>query len=703
MGLDCGVMAMSRAERQHSQDGWLLEAFATADVVGFECDLATGRVRRSPNSVSILGLPVEGDASHWLDILLPEDRCYYVNALQMLTPAAPRYELEYRVKHGTSGRRLWVLDRGEVCFQPDGARAGLRGAVMSLSTRVRRELELRQDGRLSSVAFAAARMGAWHFDPMENVVSCSDELLEMFGLSRSAFDGSPAMLENVMHPDDVQAWRTSGGGPFAATESFEVEFRGRGARGEVRWYLSRGEVARRHDGAVIESYGVIIDITQRKAVEQAAAHLAAIVASSEDAIISKSVAGIVTSWNRGAERLFGYNAAEMVGTPVSRILERGDAEEESILGAIARGETIAAYESIRTRKDGSRVPVSLTASPILDASGRVVGASTIARDLTERLQHLEVLRQSETRLRLALKGARAGAWDYDSLSGQMHWSQEMFELHGLDPAGEVPDERTRLSLIEPAHRERVRSAMKTALAEGLSIAIEFPILRPDGRELWAAMSGDVVMDADGRSLGARGILQDVSERKALEQRQAVLLRELSHRVKNSLAIILSIARQTLHSHNDPRAFVEAFEGRVRSLAQSHNLLTEGEISSARVGDIIRGQLSGLVGDLGDRLELRGPDVSLAAEQATQLGMILHELGTNAVKYGALSSDSGRVSIRWLASRKRLCLTWRERGGPAIEAPPVKSGFGTRLIDSSCKRVSRRFERLGLTARFELLI
>jgi PAS domain S-box-containing protein len=695
---------ISTADRQSSESArWLFEAVAAADVVAFDCDLADGTVRRSSNSMSILGLPEAGDADSWLDLLLPQDRCYYATSLQSLTPESPRYELEYRVQHGSNGERLWVLDRGEVRFGPAGDRIGIRGAITSMSTRLRRELEFTEGARLSSVAFAAARMGAWHYDPMENVISCSDELLAMLGLSRASFDGTLATLETVLHPDDVQLWRSSGEGPFAANEPFEVEFRGRGARGEVRWYLSRGEVARRNDGTVIETYGVIIDITERKTAEQAAAHLAAIVASSEDAIISKSVAGIVTSWNRGAERLFGYSAAEMVGTPITRVLQRGNEEEAGILAAIARGETIAAYESMRIRKDGTPVRVSLTASPILDAMGRVVGASTIARDLTDRLQQLDVLRQSETRLRMALKGARAGAWDYDAQSGRMHWSQEMFDLYGLDPAGGVPDEKARLSLIEPSHRDRVKSDFRTALAEGRSIAIEFPVLRPDGSEMWAAMSGDVFMDPDGQPLGARGIVQDISERKALERRQAVLLRELSHRVKNSLAIILSIARQTFHAHSDPRAFVEAFEGRVRSLAQSHNLLTEGEISSARVSDIIRGQLSGLVGDLGDRLDLRGPDVALAAEQATQLGMILHELGANAVKYGALSSEEGRVSIRWLASRKRLCLTWRERGGPAIEAPPERSGFGTRLIDSSCKRVSRRFERSGLTARFELLI
>ncbi len=133
----------------------------------------------------------------------------------------------------------------------------------------------------------------------------------------------------MLHPDDVTLWKGTDEGPFLADDSFEVEFRGRGAGGEVRWFLSRGEVARRMDGTVIESYGVMIDITARKKAEQAAAHLAALVASSEDAIISKTVTGIVTSWNRGAERLFGYSAVEMIGASITRILHEKDAEEEA--------------------------------------------------------------------------------------------------------------------------------------------------------------------------------------------------------------------------------------------------------------------------------------------------------------------------------------------------------------------------------------
>ncbi len=302
-----------------------------------------------------------------------------------------------------------------------------------------------------------------------------------------------------------------------------------------------------------------------------------------------------------------------------------------------------------------------------------------------------------------MRGARAGAWDYDVIHHRMHWSQEIFELYGLDLTAGVPDDAGRLALIEPTHRKRVEREFQAALNEGRSIAIEFPILRPDGRETWTAMYGDVLLDPAGFPRAAYGISQDVTERKMLEKRQAVLLRELSHRGQEQPGDHMSIARQTLHAHNDPRAFVEAFEGRVRSLAQSHNLLTEGEIASARVGDIIRGQLAGIVGNIDDRLEINGTDLALPAEQATQLGLILHELATNAVKHGSLSADGGRVVIQWLASRGRLCLTWIECGGPPILSPPAKTGFGTRLIDASCKRVSRRFERSGLRARFELQI
>ena len=228
----------------------------------------------------------------------------------------------------------------------------------------------------------------------------------------------------------------------------------------------------------------------------------------------------------------------------------------------------------------------------------------------------------------------------------------------------------------------------------------YTVIRPDGTEIWTALAGDVVKDEHGRPVSARGIDQDITERKNWEKRQAMLLRELSHRVKNTLAVVQSVARQTLRSSPNPKSFVDAFEGRIRSLAASHSLLTEADWSGANMETIIRHQVSALVHDYEGRFRLRGPAVVLGAEVATQLGLVLHELATNAAKYGALSVPEGYVDVAWTATKTRLRLLWREHGGPGNGKQPDFSGFGTLLINSSALSVSRRFEPGGFVCKLE---
>ncbi len=232
------------------------------------------------------------------------------------------------------------------------------------------------------------------------------------------------------------------------------------------------------------------------------------------------------------------------------------------------------------------------------------------------------------------------------------------------------------------------------MLQGGSFTLEFPIIRPDGSEIWTALAGDVIKDSHGRAVGARGIDQDITERKNWEKRQASLLRELSHRVKNTLAVVQSVARQTLRSSPTPRAFVDAFEGRIRSLAISHSMLTEADWNGAQLAGVIRHQVPGSVSDWERRFQLRGPDVLLPAEAATRLGLVLHELATNAVKFGSLSVPEGRVDIVWSTRGGNLRLLWRETGGPEILGTPSQTGFGTMLIASSSLRVTRRYRRQG---------
>ena len=660
------MQALEGAMSEQANSDWTLQALNIARVVFYSIDYATGCIKFSNNS-EVIGLTSAANAAEWLERVYVEDRAYYDDALKVINAGKCAYEIEYRVHHAESGQQFWVLDRGQGVFDEVGHCTGIRGAIIDISTRVNMEQELRKASRLRSIVFEAGRMAAWHLDIVLDRFSCTDELLELLDIDRSHFDGTPRALEGAIHPDDRGAWRKAHQKTQTPGDRMEIEFRVLLRQGGVRWLLSRGEILWKSDGTPIESYGVMIDITSRKSTEEAASRLGAIVESSEDAIISNSLHGIVNSWNSGAERMFGYTAEEMIGESIMKIVPPDNAHEETnILSTIRKGEAISPFETVRLHRNGHTIDVSIAASPIRNGQGMVVGASTIARDVTERHRHMETLRQNEARLRLALRSARAGAWDYDLQKRELHWSPEMFALYGLDPSDGDPTRESLALQIVPSHRKRARMEFSKAILQGGSFTLEFPIIRPDSSEIWTALVGDIIKDEAGRAVSARGIDQDITERKNWEKRQAMLLRELSHRVKNSLAVIQSVARQTLRSSSSPRAFVDAFEGRIRSLAASHSLLTEGGWSGARLDVIIRNQAAPLMEDFPRRYKLRGPNVVLTAEVATQLGLVLHELATNAAKYGSLSVSGGCVGIIWTASNGTLRLLWRERGGPPLK-------------------------------------
>lgn len=310
------------------------------------------------------------------------------------------------------------------------------------------------------------------------------------------------------------------------------------------------------DGRMTGAVNMLIDITDRHAAEMEAAHLAAIVSSSDDAIVSKTLEGRIQSWNAGASRLFGYQPEEMVGQPITRIIPPElIAEEEEILSRLRRGERVEHFETVRLTKSGDRVNVSLGISPMHDKAGRVIGASKVARDITER--------------------------------------------------------------------------------------------------------------------------------KRAEEMQRLLMGELNHRVKNTLATVQSIANQMARSSRSPIEFAKGFSGRIQALAHAHGLLTQSAWQGAEILPLIRDQL--LADGVADgRISFSGPSVQLEPQPALHLALVLHELGTNARKYGALSVPEGKLSVDWevrTGKDRKLLLWWRESGGPLV-TQPQEPGFGTSLIGRS---------------------
>jgi PAS domain S-box-containing protein len=266
----------------------------------------------------------------------------------------------------------------------------------------RREVEsalVENDARFR-LATRTGKVGLWDWDILTDRVTWSDSLYVMHGIDESGFDGTVRGFRALIHPDDRERVHAAIDRALAEKEPYELEMRAVRPEGRVVWLYTNASVLRDGD-TPIRMIGATVDITERKLAENERSKLAAIVESSNDAIISKDLNSIIMSWNRAAESVFGYTADEVIGKPITILFpEDRLIEEEHILTRIRRGENVDHYETVRKRKDGSLVEISLSISPIRDEAGKIIGASKIARNITEKKAAAVALRESEIMHRL---------------------------------------------------------------------------------------------------------------------------------------------------------------------------------------------------------------------------------------------------------------------------------------------------------------
>lgn len=389
-------------------------------------------------------------------------------------------------------------------------------------------------------------------DAEGRITFCNDAAIELWGqrpeLGTAEFCGSWKLYypdgRSMPHGECPMAVALRTGQPVRGEEA--IAERPNGTRVPFQPYPTPLFDA---SGNLTGAVNMLVDITERKLAEQTANRLAAIVESSEDTIISKSLDGIITSWNGSAERMFGYSAEEVIGKSISILIpaERQH-EEPGILQRIRRGERIEHYETVRRRKDGSPLQVSLSVSPVKDAWGQIVGVSKIARDITAR--------------------------------------------------------------------------------------------------------------------------------KQAEAHQALLTGELQHRTKNLFAVVHAVASRSFVGKRTVEEAQAAVLSRLRSLAQTHIMLIEKEWQGADIEEVVRTEMS----PYAERVRIEGPSLILTSQVAQNFALAVHELATNAVKYGALSTMSGRVSITWtVAGHQRFTFRWQEEGGPPVKQPTQK-GFGSTVLE-----------------------
>jgi PAS domain S-box-containing protein len=391
--------------------------------------------------------------------------------------------------------------------------------------------------------------------------------------------------------------------------------------------------------------------------------------------------------------------------------------EMPLVTALESGREVREQEYTVVRPDGRRVTTIVNINPLRDAGGRVVGAINCIRDVTERKlideafrQSQEYLREQEQRLAATYEHAAIGIAEIDGEGRFLRVNEAICNITG-QPRHALLSGRL-FDRTHPEDKEADRdSFLRQVRGEVDGYSIEKRYIRQDGEVRWIAVKSTSVRDAENRFLYGVRVVQDVTERRQAEQSQQLLIDELNHRTKNTLAIVQSLFWQTARDKGASKELRDAFEGRLFALSKAHEQLTLGHWESAPLRDIIAAGIGPHLREQDNRIEMTGGLVVLKPKAALTLAMACHELTTNAAKYGALSVSSGKISIRWRrvgsvpGAPPRLLIEWRESGGPRVVVP-ARRGFGSVFVEASIAADLRgastiAFEEEGVRCTMEL--
>jgi PAS domain S-box-containing protein len=285
--------------------------------------------------------------------------------------------------------------------------------------------------------------------------------------------------------------------------------------------------------------------------------------------------------------------------------------------------------------------------------------------------------ESEQRRSMAIAAGKMGSWDWDWINGDWMWDDGQYRIFGVDPQSFEVTAANVEAMLHPDDAHALRQAMAQFAKGTTSYEAEFRITRPDGELRWCVGTAAATLDKSGRVIHVSGVTVDITERKRAEERQNLLTREVDHRAKNALALAQSIVRLT--RAQNVSAYIQAVEGRISALARVHTILSLSSWQGAEITRLVDEELAPY--SEAGQIKFGGSEIQLQPATAQTLALALHELVTNSAKYGALSTLSGRVSIKWEIEEDFLMLAWEENGGPMVHKPTSK-GFGTRSLIAS---------------------
>jgi PAS domain S-box-containing protein len=675
-------------------------------------DLRTGEQTWDHRQFALFGLGPETRPSRdlFLSMVLLEDRPRVELGPDSLRPGA-RHTSEFRIRR-PDGSVCWLTAHSVTRADAAGVPIELVGVNWDVTERRLAETAARQTAEHLQLALAAGRMGTWRYDLRTGRQVWDARQYELLGLDPSREPTRDAFL-SVVRPDDLAKVAFSEK-DLKPGRFHDTEFRVQLADGTIRWLAARSFASHDADGKAIERIGVNWDITAQKQAElereQAERRLELAVEAAQLGIWDWNVATGAFFYSARARELYGFSPDSEITYDVLKARTHPD-DYPQIEPVVARALDPATgrQESYRyriTRADTGeeRWLLAHGRAVFTDVAGQLRAANYTGtlQDITADVQIEQVLQDESARLQLALSAGELAVWELNLKTNEIVTSPALNRLYRL-PEDSHPSIEEFQRLYAPGERERVEAEVTAALAAGETfVRFEAKHLWPDGMTKWIGVRAQFTMDETGAPKRVIGVAMDVTERRLAQERLEVTARELQHRVKNSLAVVQSIASQSFRSAPTKEAGLEAFSGRLRALAAATELLTRGDWQTVAIREIVSEIVRPYADEHDGRIQLEGPETYISSKHAVSLSMALHELSTNAVKYGALSTGGGQVDITWAKSGPGLTLIWTERGGPPVSARGP-SGFGTRLLRSGLFNepegsVELAFEGAGVVCR-----